>query len=133
MMRIINITVILFIQLISLCAALPSLLNLPRSDYDEIRAKKFVHYAGAAYCTESLIYNWSCPMCGEVELEDVRFLYNETTGDALTDRVTMTVFSCILFSEGQGFVGKMKSENAIVVAFRGSETAENWIDDVKVR
>ena len=116
--------------------AIPTAVAEPigRETYDETRAKDFVFYSGIAYCTESKFMNWTCPQCDKVELEQKTFMYNSTTGARCFVRFKQALTKPFhLATEGQGFVGLSRKENAILVAFRGSQTTLNWIEDFKAR
>lgn len=92
---------------------LPSV--LAAVSYDELVALKRVHQSGASYCPPATVSAWSCKPCvaSGSALSHVTYLQNTT-------------------SEVVGFVGLDSGASEIVIAFRGSETFENWLDDFDV-
>jgi hypothetical protein len=78
------------------------------------RAKTFLKFSSAAYCDEESISNWTCHDCLAA---DPSF-----TAKLFTDAKTTT----------QAYVGRTNGETTenIVVAFRGSETIENWVTNL---
>jgi predicted lipase len=83
--------------------------------FDETLALKRAHQSGAAYCPAQQVAAWACKPCvasGSV-LSHVTYIQNAS-------------------SQLAGFVGLDRTADEIIVAFRGSETAENWLDDFDV-
>jgi len=80
------------------------------TEYSEDRARVLAHFAGAAYCNSDLISSWSCDHCQEAGSFQAQVIYNSK-------------------SDMQAYVG-LNSENQIVVAFRGSISLTNWIENL---
>lgn len=82
--------------------------------YDEIEALRAAYYSAAAYCPAPAVSSWTCGPCTaaaspSAPLTRVVFLQNDTT-------------------EIDGYAG-VDSAGGVVVAFRGSETTLNWLED----
>jgi hypothetical protein len=84
--------------------------------YDPVVALKRVHQSGAAYCPPAAVQTWTCPPClASSPLSHVISLSNSST-------------------QLLGFVGLDASATPpeVVVAFRGSETLDNWLEDFDI-
>lgn len=83
--------------------------------YKQADTKKSAQYAAAAYCAKKGLENWSCPACKAYPIPE------------------LTQVTVLQSSDGafQGYVGKAKTANEIVVAFRGSRNIQNWIANLQ--
>jgi hypothetical protein len=95
-----------------------SLPNDPRntSAYDPIVAEKYLHIAGAAYCSSSQIQTWSCEHC--------RYVPGFAPKTVITDRVRNL----------QVFIGYDNDDNLNVISFRGTSNSDlrNWIANLAI-
>jgi predicted lipase len=67
--------------------------------------------SAVTHCTKDQIINWDCLICREGEkLTNVHYIYNQATN--------------VL-----GFIGYLRSKDAIVLAMRGTIDYKNWIED----
>ncbi|PSR85156.1 Lipase like [Actinidia chinensis var. chinensis] len=86
--------------------------NLPV--YNHTLAMTLVEYASAVYLKDlTKLVTWTCSRCGDL-----------TEGFEMIELI-VDVEHCL-----QGFVGVAKNLNAIVIAFRGSASIMNWIEDL---
>jgi hypothetical protein len=83
------------------------------------KAKRYIRFAGAAYCTDPVwgddsVNNWSCNSCKEYP------------------HVTATTFHGVGRTDANGFVGYDADANEIIVSFSGTDplSIANWIDDL---
>ena len=67
--------------------------------------------ASIAYCNPSIIKNWNCPLCENLPIQDVKLIENRK-------------------SDIQGYIGIINEK--IVVAFRGTRSLTNWINNFSV-
>eukprot|EP00735_Rhodelphis_limneticus_P000913 TRINITY_DN1144_c0_g1::TRINITY_DN1144_c0_g1_i1::g.17216::m.17216 TRINITY_DN1144_c0_g1::TRINITY_DN1144_c0_g1_i1::g.17216 ORF type:complete len:287 (+),score=77.73,sp/P19515/LIP_RHIMI/32.71/2e-30,Lipase_3/PF01764.20/1.5e-32,DUF2974/PF11187.3/5.9e-06,Abhydrolase_6/PF12697.2/2.1e-05,PGAP1/PF07819.8/3.6e-05,Abhydrolase_5/PF12695.2/3.5e-05,Thioesterase/PF00975.15/0.00011,Abhydrolase_3/PF07859.8/0.0046,AXE1/PF05448.7/0.015,Abhydrolase_1/PF00561.15/0.015,Abhydrolase_8/PF06259.7/36,Abhydrolase_8/PF06259. len=83
------------------------------AEYDEEMGWKMVHYAGAAYCL-SYLNRWNCgPHCD----------YNSFTLQSNFYDVSHDAF---------GYVGVDQNTRNVIIAFKGSSTLRNWMDNLKI-
>ena len=79
--------------------------------YDEDAAKRYVSWTAASYCPGPQIVSWTCKKCSPaLPLTNVVYLANDT-------------------SEIYGLVGVYEPAKEVVVAFRGSVSALDWLED----
>lgn len=86
------------------------------TSYDAERAKRGVYLARVSSCMEPDIPTWNCTLCVRKDtptLESAQVFKHTSLID--------TTF---------GYVGYDKSENSIVVAFRGTDSIQDWLTDV---
>jgi hypothetical protein len=96
---------------VSVVSPLPPI-ALGASAYDSDAAMMGWYLSKSAFCDRAAIVNWSCPTCGNVPgLEHVLLSHNESTG-------------------GQGYCGYLPSSNTVIIAFRGSDDIQNWINNL---
>lgn len=70
----------------------------------------------ASYCTKSKITKWKCGTpCKDYP--------------GMTD---ITVFKGSFSNDNHAYVGYLSSINAIVTAFKGSESIRNWLEDFDI-
>lgn len=77
--------------------------------YDPATSKEYAYYAGLAYCGKRCLEKWDCK--GGVNLTH----FGEVTH--VNNLVTVA----------SAYVGYEKVKNMIIVSFRGSSNARNWI------
>ncbi len=79
------------------------------SGFDYTAATSSAYFAASSYCSRDSILSWNCEFCSP-SLVNVTYLYNTST-------------------ETAGFVGFDVSSSAIILAFRGTVTTEEWLED----
>ncbi len=79
--------------------------------YSESHALEVLEYSKISYCDLESIYKFTCVPCQRVGMNDVTVFYN------------------ILYS-AQAYMGYDYQKNRIVLAFRGTNDALNWINDM---
>ena len=87
--------------------------RLSSSSFDLAGAKRWVYLANAAYCSQSALESWSC---GD----------NCAAGVA----ASAVVFVAESLLSLQGYVAFDATSGTVVVAFRGTEDVENWIENI---
>ncbi|KAI9123061.1 hypothetical protein K1719_005950 [Acacia pycnantha] len=88
----------------------------PNSLYNHTLATILVQYASAVYLSDlTELFTWTCSRC-----------YGLTKGFEIIELV-VDVQHCL-----QGFVGKSKDPDAIIIAFRGTQESsiQNWVEDL---
>lgn len=85
--------------------------------YDPSTALRRVHDSGAAYCPQAAVEAWTCAPC-------------LASGRALS-HVTY-IFNASAFASPVGYVGLDSAAGDIVIAFRGSVTVDDWLEDFDV-
>ncbi|KAI9290798.1 hypothetical protein K502DRAFT_353613, partial [Neoconidiobolus thromboides FSU 785] len=81
---------------------------------NEATAKKMARLAGAAYCGDSTLANWSCNHCSVYGGLKVVKVFEDTK------------------YETRGYIGLDPTNKFIVVSFRGTSNIKNWVQNVKV-
>jgi len=76
---------------------------------------RYLYFSYGAYCSESSLKAWNCKWCTT----------NETTGFKPTFQVHSVK------TDMRGYGGYFSQYNTIVVAFRGSSSIRNWIEDLE--
>jgi len=84
--------------------------NDPRDPYDEEFANRTLMFAYGAYCGSSSLQTWTCKWCQQIPNFEVTYV---ETKDEL-----------------QVFVGYDVDADQIVVSFRGTHNAIDWLDDL---
>jgi len=89
------------------------------SHYDVNKSKRYVEFAGIAYCSDPLIGkntvdNWSCKICKNYP------------------NVTATSFYGSKATDAKGYIAYDPKANEILVVYSGTDPASirNWIDDI---
>ena len=103
--------------IMSLVASLVAACGLPLSGYRPDYAYTFYKLAAASYCDS--VESWTCKPCLESNqsLANITLFFNDTT-------------------DTRAYVGAYKDsytqDMSIVLSFRGTETLENWIENLKL-
>ena len=79
--------------------------------YDIDRSKLIDKFACITHCSREQIVAWNCKICGTTpRLTDVSYLYNNRTNV-------------------MGYAGYNAADREIVVSWRGTKDAKNWLED----
>ncbi|KAI9296693.1 alpha/beta-hydrolase [Neoconidiobolus thromboides FSU 785] len=83
---------------------------------NEKEGKGYARLAGATYCENDKLVNWECTHCNKVSdrIESIEVFENEKT-------------------ETKGYLAVNKDREEVIVAFRGSSNAENWLLNSKTK
>ena len=98
------------LALVSLASLSPAL-----GAYDEGRAVRFVRWTAASYCPAAQLESWTCKVCAPPTVPLTRVTYLVNTSSTIT-----------------GVVGLSASTNEVVVAFRGTTGAIEWLEDFDI-
>ena len=94
-----------------------TLTHLPFSaTYDESFARTLAFYAASSYCPSASIADWSCRFCGSTDappLSNITLIWNATT-------------------EVSGYIGYDTKTGTLILAFRGSVSLDNWLEDFDI-
>jgi hypothetical protein len=95
---------------LSVLLVLPSCFVLRQNAvaYDVKASADYAYLAGLAYCPKKCLESWSCKSGVQFDLVDMAHINND-----------FTLASC--------YIGYYRTTNQIVISFRGSANAENWI------
>lgn len=89
------------------------------TDAEFQRYKRMAQWSAASYCSEPSLLNWSCgPRCSGLTENTRVALYFKS---AITDTVGFIAT----------YVDMEREEDVIVIAFRGSVTFTNWVENLK--
>eukprot|EP00735_Rhodelphis_limneticus_P003492 TRINITY_DN1496_c0_g1::TRINITY_DN1496_c0_g1_i1::g.27097::m.27097 TRINITY_DN1496_c0_g1::TRINITY_DN1496_c0_g1_i1::g.27097 ORF type:complete len:315 (+),score=67.82,sp/O59952/LIP_THELA/35.69/6e-33,Lipase_3/PF01764.20/4.2e-32,DUF2974/PF11187.3/8.5e-08,PGAP1/PF07819.8/0.00024,Thioesterase/PF00975.15/0.0025,Abhydrolase_1/PF00561.15/0.0041,Abhydrolase_6/PF12697.2/0.0042,Abhydrolase_5/PF12695.2/0.0088,zf-RanBP/PF00641.13/0.043 TRINITY_DN1496_c0_g1_i1:97-945(+) len=87
--------------------------NRTLGSYDENMSMKMVHYSGASYCL-GLDNKWDCGKHCEFNNFSLRTVLYDAGHDTF------------------GYVGTDLNTGHVIIAFRGSQSLRNWIDNLKL-
>mgnify|MGYP000232887710 CR=1 FL=1 len=82
-----------------------------RETYDKAESKDMVYYAGLAYCPKKCLLAWDC--------ESGKQFTNFGEVTHVNNAITLA----------SAYIGYEKKKNLIIVSYRGSANAQNWIED----
>ncbi|KAI9292201.1 alpha/beta-hydrolase [Neoconidiobolus thromboides FSU 785] len=92
---------------------LPTNTNLKKVTEEE--AKNIAYYAGTSFCDEKKLQTWSCTHCESLPDSKLFKIYFDKD------------------TEGRGVLVTNQKKKLIVLAFRGSSTVNNWLQDARFR
>lgn len=104
------------LAILLLLLATPSLSFILKKNalpYNVKDSSDYAYLAGLAYCPKKCLDGWSCKSGVQFDLVEVTHINND-----------ITLASC--------YIGYFRSKNLIVVSFRGSANAQNWIEDFNI-
>ncbi len=107
-----------FVILLFIIYCVDSSSNASRSNdlaanFNETLAKSFASLSSITYCVDkSSVLDWTCPPCKESNTPIVKSMVRIVDADDV--RVV---------------VAKLQEQNGCLIAVRGSENIQNWIDD----
>jgi hypothetical protein len=82
----------------------------------EAEARGFIKYAGAAYCSQDQLVNWSCANCNGYAAGGSEITY---FSDADTNSA--------------GYLAINKNQKLIILGYRGTDDITNWILNIQIK
>ena len=83
--------------------------NRSLKEYNIVASKQYALFASAAFCPSSCIHPWTCKVTTGLPLTDVTYIEAEKT-------------------KSPAYLGYSPKHKALVLAFRGVKSIQNWIE-----